>query len=61
VDTALLSATEAASLSPAFTATITFFIAVFTWDLIILFLSVFLLITLILFFADLILANVFSS
>ena len=51
-----VNADEAAALSPAAIAALTFLIAVFTLDLIALFLSAFLRSTQILFFADLILA-----
>ena len=58
---ATVKAACAASLSPFATATSTFLIQVFTLDLIDLFLNVFVSITKILFFADLMLANLYTS
>ncbi len=58
---ALVRAALAASLSFAATAASTFFIAVFTAERIDLFLSVFVWVTRILFFADLILAKLYTS
>src|SRR5699024_6128620 len=61
VEIAFFNAAEAASLSFAATAASTFLIEVFTADLMDLFLSAFVLFTKILFFADLMLAKVYTS
>ena len=58
---ATVKAACAAFLSPFATASYTFLILVFTLDLIDLFLNVFVSITKILFFADLMLANLYTS
>lgn len=60
-EVATTNAADAAALSPAVIATSTFFTKVLILDLIALFLAVFVAITLILFFADLILAIMGTS